>query len=57
MAQAWAIVRSDKLADKHKNIPLGSVIYGLRESVAGTDEAEQTVLDTQLLQTTAIKKA
>ena len=53
----WAFVRADKLPASFKEIPPESAIGGLRTSVAGTDEAEQAVLDAQIPQTTAIKRS
>jgi hypothetical protein len=51
----WIFVRVDKLPKSFQDIPPESVIGGLRTSVAGTDEAEQAVLDAQIPQTSAIK--
>jgi len=53
----WAFVRADKLPNSFKEIPPESAIGGLRTSVAGTDEAEQAVLDAQIPQTAAIKRS
>ncbi len=53
----WAFVRSDKLPQSFKEIPPESAIGGLRTSVAGTDEAEQAILDAQIPQTAAIKRS
>ena len=53
----WAFVRADKLPKSFKEIPPESAIGGLRTSVAGTDEAEQAVLDAQIPQTAAIKRS
>lgn len=52
----WAFVRGDKLPKSFKDIPPESPIGGLRSSVAGTDEANQAVLDAQIPQTAAIKR-
>jgi hypothetical protein len=51
----WIFVRADKLPKSFQEIPPESAIGGLRTSVAGTDEAEQAVLDAQIPQTSAIK--
>jgi hypothetical protein len=53
----WAFVRGDKLPSSFKEIPPESAIGGLRTSVAGTEEAEQAVLDSQIPQTAAIKRS
>lgn len=53
----WAFVRADKLPASFKSIPPESDIGGLRSSVAGTEEAEQAVLDAQIPQTAAIKRS
>jgi hypothetical protein len=53
----WAFVRADQLPAAFKEIPPGSDIGGLRASVAGTQEAEEAVLDAQIPQTAAIKRS
>lgn len=53
----WDFVRADKLPKSFQDIPPQSDIGGLRVSVAGTDEAEQAVLDAQIPQTAAIKRS
>ncbi|KGJ87359.1 carbohydrate-binding protein [Colwellia psychrerythraea] len=53
----WIFVRGDKLPKSFQEIPPESAIGGLRTSVAGTDEAEQAVLDAQIPQTAAIKRS
>ena len=53
----WAFVRGDKLPKSFQEIPPESAIGGLRTSVAGTDEAEQAILDAQIPQTAAIKRS
>lgn len=53
----WAFVRGDKLPKSFQEIPPESAIGGLRTSIAGTDEAQQAVLDAQIPQTTAIKRS
>ena len=53
----WSFVRGDKLPQSFQEIPPESTIGGLRVSVAGTDEANQAVLDAQIPQTAAIKRS
>ncbi len=53
----WHFVRGDKLPKSFQDIPPESAIGGLRTSVAGTDEAEQAILDAQIPQTAAIKRS
>lgn len=53
----WAFVRPDKLPKSFQDIPPDSDIGGLRASVAGTDEADQAVLDAQIPQTASIKRS
>ena len=53
----WVFVRGDKLPQSFKEIPPESAIGGIRTSVAGTDEAEQAILDAQIPQTAAIKRS
>ncbi len=53
----WTFVRADKLPNSFKDIPPESDIGGLRSSIAGTDEANQAVLDAQIPQTAAIKRS
>ncbi|ARD20605.1 carbohydrate-binding family V/XII [Shewanella japonica] len=55
-AGSWAFVRGDKLPESFNDIPPESDIGGLRVSVAGTDEANQAMLDAQIPQTAAIKR-
>ena len=52
----WEFVRGDKLPKSFKDIPPDSPIGGLRSSVAGTDEANQAILDAQIPQTAAINR-
>ena len=52
----WTFVRADELPAAFANIPPASDIGGLRASVAGTDEANEAVLDAQIPQTAAIKR-
>lgn len=53
----WTFIRPDKLPASFKNIPPDSDIGGLRVSVAGTEEAEDAMLDAQIPQTTAVKRS
>ncbi len=53
----WAFVRPDQLPEAFKKIPPGSDLAGVRVSVAGTEEAEDAVLDAEIPQTTAIKRS
>jgi hypothetical protein len=52
----WKFVRADTLPAPFKNIPPDSDIGGLRSSVAGTEEAEEAVLDSRVPQTAAINR-
>ncbi len=52
----WAFLRADKLPKSFQDIPPESEIGGLRSSVAGTEEADQAVLDAQIPQTAAINR-
>lgn len=53
----WTFVRADKLPASFNDIPPGSDIGGLRVSVAGTQEADEAMLDAQVPQTAAIKRS
>ncbi len=53
---AWTFVRGDQLSAAFKQIPADSAIGGVRVSVAGTDEAEDAMLDAAIPQTAAIKR-
>jgi hypothetical protein len=53
----WTFVRADQLPESFKKIPAGSDLGGVRVSVAGTEEAEDAMLDAQIPQTTAIKRS
>ena len=53
----WTFVRADKLPDAFAEIPPASDIGGLRVSVAGTEEAEQAMLDAAVPQTAAINRS
>jgi hypothetical protein len=53
----WTFVRADELPDSFAAIPPASDIGGLRVSVAGTDEAEEAMLDAAIPQTTAIERS
>lgn len=53
----WVFVRSDELPKSFSNIPPESDIGGLRVSVAGTDEANDAMLDAQIPETAAIERS
>ena len=53
----WTFVRGDELPVSFANIPPDSDIGGLRVSVAGTEEANDAMLDAQIPQTTAIERS
>lgn len=53
----WTFVRSDELPTSFANIPPESDIGGLRVSVAGTDEANDAMLDAQIPETAAIERS
>lgn len=53
----WTFVRSDELPKSFANIPPESDIGGLRASVAGTDEANDALLDAQIPETAAIDRS
>ncbi len=53
----WTFVPADELPAGFSNIPPDSDIGGLRSAVAGTEEAEDAVLDAQVPQTAAIKRS
>ena len=53
----WTFVRSDELPESFANIPPESDIGGLRVSVAGTEEANDAMLDAQIPETAAIERS
>ncbi|WP_439107435.1 carbohydrate-binding family V/XII [Congregibacter sp.] len=53
----WTFVPANELPPAFADIPPDSDIGGLRSSVAGTDEAEQAMLDAAIPQTAAIVRA
>ena len=53
----WIFVRADELPASFANIPPDSDIGGLRASVAGTEEANDALLDAQIPQTAAIERS
>jgi hypothetical protein len=55
-AGPWTFVRGDELPESFSEIPPASDIGGLRASVAGTEEANDAVLDAAIPQTAAIKR-
>ena len=52
----WTFMRADQLPEAFKNLPPASDIGGVRVSVAGTEEAEDAVLDAAVPKTAAIKR-
>jgi len=57
IAGPWTFVRADELPASFANIPPASDIGGLRTSVAGTEEAQEAMLDAQIPQTAAISRS
>ena len=53
----WEFVRADKLPVSFASIPPASDIGGIRSSIAGTDEANEALVDFFVPQTAAIKKS
>ncbi|UTF60180.1 carbohydrate-binding family V/XII [Gilvimarinus sp. DA14] len=53
----WQFVRADELPESFAAIPPDSDIGGVRTSVAGTEEAEDAVLDSYVPETAAIKRS
>ena len=53
----WTFVRSDELPQSFAQIPPESDIGGLRVSVAGTEEANDAMLDAQIPETAAIERS
>ena len=53
----WVFVRADQLPESFHNIAPDSDIGGVRTSVAGTEEAQDAVLDAQVPETAAIKRS
>ncbi|MGE0639799.1 MAG: carbohydrate-binding family V/XII [Thermoanaerobaculia bacterium] len=56
-AGPWSFVRGDQLPDSFRKIPEASDIGGVRVSIAGTEEAEDALLDAAIPQTTAIRRS
>ena len=54
---SWAYVPPDTLPASFAKIPPDSDIGDIRASVPGTDEAEDALLDAQIPQTTAVRRA
>jgi len=52
----WEFVHADQLPQAFKDIAPGSDLGGVRSSVAGTEEAEDALLDMDIPQTSAIKR-
>jgi len=53
----WTFVRPDELPASFRDLPPASDLGGVRVSVAGTREAEDAVLDSQVPQTAAIQRS
>jgi hypothetical protein len=53
----WNFVPADELPASFSEIPPASDIGGVRTAVAGTEEAEEAVLDSYIPQTAAIKRS
>jgi hypothetical protein len=53
----WEFIRPDRLPETFSAIPADSDLGGVRVSVAGTEEAENAVLDAQIPQTAAIDRS
>jgi hypothetical protein len=53
----WTFVPADELPASFKDIPPASDIGGLRVSVAGTEEAEEAMLDASIPQTAVIDRS
>jgi len=53
----WSFVRADQLPESFAKIPAASDIGGVRVSVAGTEEAEDAVLDAEIPKTAAINRS
>ncbi len=52
----WTFVRADELPKSFANIPPASDLGSLRVSVAGTEEANEAILDAHIPQTAAISR-
>lgn len=52
----WSYIPSDKLPDDFAKIPAGSEIGNVRASVAGTQEAQEAVLENEIPQTAAVDR-
>ncbi|MFT5519534.1 MAG: hypothetical protein ACI9IA_000117 [Enterobacterales bacterium] len=53
----WIFVRADELPKSFAKISPASPIGGIRTSVAGTEEAEEAILDAKIPKTAAIKRS
>lgn len=52
----WAWVASEELPETFRSIPADSQMGSIRAHIAGTEEAEEAVLDAQIPQTAAIRR-
>lgn len=53
----WTFVRPDALPASFRNIPPDSDVGGVRTSIAGTEEAEDAMLNASIPQTSTIKRS
>jgi hypothetical protein len=56
LAGPWTAVRPDRVPSAFKSIPPDSAMGDVRTFVAGTEEAADALADTQIPQTTAVKR-
>jgi hypothetical protein len=56
LAGPWTAVRPDRVPSAFKAIPPDSAVGDVRTFVAGTEEAEDALADSQIPQTTAVKR-
>ena len=52
----WTFIRSDQLPEDFKNIPTESDIANVRTSVAGTQEARESILENSIPQTAEVDR-
>ncbi|HTP52098.1 MAG TPA: hypothetical protein VMK42_15490 [Anaeromyxobacteraceae bacterium] len=56
LAGPWSAVRPDQLPPGFQNVPPDSPVGDVRTFVSGTDEAQDALADSQIPQTTAVKR-
>ena len=56
MDGTWSYIKSDQLPDSFADIPEDSTYSDIRAYVAGTDEADEALIDAQIPQTAAVTK-